>query len=197
MNFAATVREVMMRLLDLLERDQTPYVLMGGMVVSIWGIPRATFDIDLTLSLDESGLRNFLDRAQADGFKVDAAFQGGFRDVVSGMEKVQMEWWTPEARRVEVDLFLVTTAYQRESYSRRRRVRVEDREAWVLSPADLILHKLVAGRPKDLADVQNILCVQGLTDSAYTRAWATRLGVDEALAKALASANLPPTDVQP
>jgi hypothetical protein len=30
---------------------------------------------------------------------------------------------------------------------------------WVLSAADLVLHKLVAGRAKELADIQNILAI--------------------------------------
>ena len=61
---------------------------------------------------------------------------------------------------------------------------------WVLGPADLILHELVAGRPKDLADVQNVLAVQGPVDASYGREWAARLGVTQRLDAALRQAGL-------
>lgn len=70
------------------------------------------------------------------------------------------------------------------------RVRIDDREMWVLGPADLILHTLVAGRPKDLADVQNILAVQGHVDPSYLREWSGRLGVTPRLETALQQAGL-------
>ena len=188
MNFANRVREAALRLIDLLESTGTPYALMGGIAVPVWGIPRATFDIDLVLSVDDRGLAGFLEAAKGAGFEVDAPYESGFRDVLKGMEKIRIEWWTPESRRVEVDVFLVSTPYQEAAFSRRQQVKIDGREAWVLSAADLILHKLVAGRAKDLADVQNILAVQGIPDEDYLRAWAGRLQVSQALDRAIEDA---------
>jgi len=190
--FAAAVRRVLLELVDLLEDGGVPYLIMGGVAVPIWGVPRATYDIDLTLSVDDEGLLDFFRRARSAGFEVDPPFEEGFRDRLRGMEKVQLAWWGDAARRVEVDVFLVTTSYQEVAFQRRRRVKIDGRDARVLGPADLVLHKLTAGRPKDLADVQNILAIQGIPDEAYLREWAERLGVSEALALALARAGLSP-----
>jgi hypothetical protein len=184
------VRDVTLRLIDLLESNGVPYVVMGGIAVSIWAIPRATFDVDLTLAVDDEGLAGFFRLAKDSGFEVDAPFETGFKDVLAGMEKVRLEWWTAASRRVEVDVFLVTTSYQEAAFGRRVRARIANRHAWVLSPADLILHKLVARRPKDLADVQNILSIQGLSDESYLREWGRRLRVEGELARALARAGL-------
>jgi uncharacterized nucleotidyltransferase DUF6036 len=188
MSFAEEVHHVALRIIELLERHSVPYAVMGGVAVPVWGIPRATYDVDVVLSVGEEGLREFLERAKDDGFQVDPPYQAGFRDVLKGMEKIRIEWWTAESRRVEVDVFLVTTAYQESAFSRRRRVRLDGREVWVLSAADLILHKLVAGRPKDLADIQNILAIQGLTEEEYLRSWAERLNVVERLKAAIRQA---------
>lgn len=190
MSFAGDVRGVALALCTMLEREGTPYALMGGIAVPIWGIPRATYDVDVTLSVDEVGLARFLLAAKAAGFEVDAPFETGFRDRVSGMEKLRIDWWTKTSRRVEVDVFLVTTEYQAEAFARRVRVRIDGMEAWVLGPADLVLHKLVAARPKDLADIQNILAVQGVPDPLHLRTWSDRLGVRAALEEALRRANL-------
>jgi hypothetical protein len=193
-NFAGRVRSVALHLVDLLERDAVPYALMGGIAVPVWGIPRATYDIDVVLSVGDEDLQRFVARAKERGFHVDPPYEAGFRDVLKGMEKIRLEWWTEESRRVEVDVFLVTTAYQEAAFTRRRRVKIDGRDAWVLSAADLILHKLAAARPKDLADIQNILAVQGIPDEAYLRSWARRLGTEAELEKALDQADLPPSD---
>ena len=188
MTFAEELRDSLVRLIDLLETRQVPYVLMGGIVVSICGVPRATYDLDVTLNADRAKVEAFLKVAVEAGFTVDPPFERGFRDVLSGMEKLRLEWWTSGSRRIEVDVFLVTTPYQKAAFERRVRARIDGREAWVLTPADLILHKLVAGRPKDRADIQNLLMTQGVPDPEHLRAWAQRLGVEAALATALTEA---------
>jgi hypothetical protein len=188
--FADEVRAVAVRLIELLEGEGIAYAFMGGIVVPVWGIPRATYDVDVTLLADDAAVRRFLRAAKQLGFEVDPPFETGFRDRLSGMDKLRVEWWTEGSRRVEVDVFLVTTAYQQAAFARRVRVRIDDREMWVLGPADLILHKLVAGRPKDLADVQNILAVQGFVDPDHLREWSRRLGVTDRLEAALRQAGL-------
>jgi hypothetical protein len=54
--------------------------------------------------------------------------------------------------------------------------------------------KLVAGRPRDLVDVADILVMQGQLDEVYMRKWAKRLGALEALEHAMANH---PGDTQP
>lgn len=190
MTFAGDVRKVALAIAALVEREGFAYAFMGGLAVPIWGIPRATYDVDLTLAADTETVNRFLRSVKDAGFEVEPPFERGFRDSVSGMQKLRIDWWTAESRRIEVDVFLVTTEYQSAAFARRVRVRLNGSDLWVLGPADLILHKLVAGRPKDLADVQNILSVQGMTDAEYTRHWARRLGVAAALDEALQRAGL-------
>jgi hypothetical protein len=190
MTFPGDVRDVALRLCALLERERIPYALMGGIAVPIWGIPRATYDVDVTLSVDGETLGRFIGAAKTAGFAIDPPFEAGFRDRVSGMDKLTIEWWTEDSRRVEVDVFLVTTEYQTAAFPRRVRVRINGTEAWVLTAADLVLHKLLAGRPKDVADVDNILAVQGLPDATYLRSWSERLGVRSALEAAMQRARL-------
>ncbi len=86
MNLARRVVEVALRLIDLLEGKSTPYALMGGIAIPVWGIPRATYDVDLVLAVDGEGLSAFLSSATEAGFQVEAAFAFEFRDVLAGME---------------------------------------------------------------------------------------------------------------
>jgi hypothetical protein len=50
--------------------------------------------------------------------------------------------------------------------------------------------QLLADRPKDRLDVQNVLTVQGLPEPEYLREWAGRLGIADRLERAIADAGL-------
>jgi hypothetical protein len=67
-------------------------------------------------------------------------------------------------------------------------VQLDGLTAWLVSPEDLILLKLLAARPRDLADIGDVLFTQGQLDKTYLRHWADELGVRAALEEALADA---------
>lgn len=191
MSPADGIEHVTGRLVEALDAAAIPYFVMGGLAVTIWGLPRATFDLDLTLLLPVERTPALIAAVEAAGFEVDAPLRAGYRDVLAGMEKSSLAWTTAEGVRVEVDLFFVTTAFQEAAFARRVRVPfVGGRTLWVVTPADLILFKLLAGRAKDLADVQNLLAVQGAPEPGHLRGWAERLGVTARLEAALVEAGL-------
>ena len=55
-------------LLDLLRETKTKYVIIGGLAVSLYGEPRATFDIDVNVLLAKENLDNFLKVSKKNGF---------------------------------------------------------------------------------------------------------------------------------
>ena len=172
---------VLFRLVDIVDGMGIHYMLMGGMATRIWGLPRSTFDVDVTLSLASDALSGFCSRLEQAGFVVPEPHRKGFADTLKGMGKFSFQDYA-FSPPILVDCFLPTTAYQREAISRRREVELEGRNVWVISPEDLILHKLVAGRPRDLDDIDDILLVQDRTmDLAYLRKWAAALGVTSLL----------------
>jgi hypothetical protein len=111
-------------------------------------------------------------------------------DTVGGLPVVKFQIWLGEAA-IDVDLFLAETNDQREILSRRQRHRTDGLDAWFVSPEDLVLLKLLAGRPKDLVDVGDILFIQGNLDQDYLRRWATQLGISSALEEALRKSAAP------
>ena len=54
-----------------------------------------------------------------------------------------------------------------------------------MSPEDLILLKVLAARPRDIGDIEDVLLAQGDLDEAYMRQWAKELGVAEKLEEVL------------
>jgi hypothetical protein len=86
-----------------------------------------------------------------------------------------------DGRQVDVDVFLSESEYQDEVLNRRQWSRLNGLEAWLVSPEDLILLKLLANRPRDIADVGDVFFMQGQLDVAYMKTWAPRLGVADRL----------------
>lgn len=78
------------------------------------------------------------------------------------------------------------SAFQQELLKRAKPEPLDDLVVYVVSPEDLILLKLLAHRPRDLADVGDILFTQGTLDEAYLRKWAEELGIRERLESVLA-----------
>jgi Nucleotidyltransferase of unknown function (DUF6036) len=63
----------------------------------------------------------------------------------------------------------------------------EGRKLTVVTPEDLVLLKLLANRPRDIGDVQDILFIQGQLDESYMKRWAVELGIADRLTSILAS----------
>jgi predicted nucleotidyltransferase len=168
----------------LFQQRRIPYVLMGGLAVAAHGLPRPTHDVDFTIALPRAHLQDFYQAATALGYTVPDAFQGGWVDQVGGLPLVRIQTWT-RGKTVDIDVFLAESDYQRELLKRKVRVHVEGLEAWLVTPEDLILLKLIADRPRDYGDIADILFVQGELDEKYLRRWATELGVTDRLERAL------------
>jgi len=160
------------------------YAIMGGIAVRVYGIPRATYDVDFTAAIDRAALGGLFQRVEDLGYTVPESYKQGWIDQVGGMPLVKFRLFL-EGRGVDVDVFLSESEYQAAVLSRRRWARLNGIEAWLVSPEDLILLKLLAYRPRDIADVGDVLFMQGQLDLAYLRQWAPQLGVSERLETAI------------
>lgn len=170
------LRQPLVDFVSIFDRLQIPYVVMGGLAVRTYGIPRATYDVDFTIALERAKLPDFLRQAEDFGYTVPDAYQSGWVDQVGGLSVVKLRSWL-EGRSVDVDFFLAESPFQHEILARRRIEEFDGLPVAIVSPEDLILLKLIAHRPKDLADIGDVLFTQGQLDLAYMRQWADRLGI--------------------
>jgi hypothetical protein len=158
-------------------------MLLDGMAMRSLAIPRPTFDLDLRVATAESEAKAFAQQAAKEGFSVEEPHLRGFVDHLKGLAKIAMS--VPAGDRwVPVDVFLSGSEYQRAAFSRRRRLDTDLGPLWLVSPEDLFLHKLIANRPRDRADVADLLLVTGPMDETYLRRWAERLGISDRLEEA-------------
>lgn len=170
----------------LFERLGIPYAIMGGWAVRLYGLPRPTYDIDATISLDRSDLPRLYHEAESMGIAVPEQFLQGWVDSVAEMPLVKFRLYL-EGKGIDIDLFLAESAFQQSLINRRRVHDFDGMPVSFVSPEDLILLKLIASRPRDLGDIEDVLLATANLDEAYMRSWAAPLGVTQQLEKVLAA----------
>ncbi|MDH3718054.1 MAG: nucleotidyl transferase AbiEii/AbiGii toxin family protein [Planctomycetota bacterium] len=151
----------------ILDRLAISYAVMGGLAVRVYGIPRATYDVDLTISLERERLPELFDALENAGYSIPKPYRSGWVDEVGNLPLVKFRLYLSKGRGIDVDVFLAECDFLREVISRRRMATLGDQEIWLVSPEDLILLKLVAGRPRDVADVGDVLFTQRELDKHY------------------------------
>lgn len=181
------LESVLRKLVVWLEEQGIAYVVMGGLAVRVHALPRPTNDIDFTIQLDRGRLPDVFRQAERMGLTVPEAYKRGWVDEVSGMPIVKLRYYFQDGLGVDVDVFLAESEFQNALIARRQSLEVDGLKCFVVSPEDLVLLKLIASRPRDLIDVQDILFTQGTLDTAYMRPWAKQLGIANELEKVLAT----------
>lgn len=142
-----------------------PYVVIGGIALQYWGEPRFTRDIDvtvlLTLNKEEEILKNIL-----------TTFSPRVSDALSFAIKNRICLVKNKAG-YEIDISLGIPGYEEEVM--KRSVNCEIYKKCIIkicSAEDLIIHKAVAGRAQDMADIESIILRQGnKLDINYIRKW--------------------------
>jgi len=142
-------------LASLLDRLGAPAMVIGGVAVSIHGRPRMTLDADVTIALDVSELPRVIEAAAASGFapRTDSPREFAERTRVLPLRSNRDGW--------EVDLIFAGTPYELEAISRAGVTSLGGVDLPVISAADLLVHKLLAGRPRDVEDAESIALRQG------------------------------------
>ncbi len=136
------------------ERYAVKYAILGGYAIGYHAQPRATKDLDLLLSgLDDN----------QDKVALALAALGAPAIVIESVRRqTNDEIVYFGAPPVRVDCCALLMASKRNQRSRRAEsVRVGELTVQVLGIDDLILNKLAAGRPQDIADVALLRRVRG------------------------------------
>ncbi|HYK87624.1 MAG TPA: hypothetical protein VE398_02565 [Acidobacteriota bacterium] len=80
------------------------------------------------------------------------------------------------ASGIRVDLILSFSTFEQIAISRACQVRIGSTDVKFASLEDLIVHKIVAGRARDLEDVASILLKNPRADLVFVREWLDDLG---------------------
>ena len=150
-----------------------PYCLLGALALGAWGAPRATQDLDAMIAIGHADRAQLLTALQRRGFAEDTRWAEHNPMIRDQHIRLQRE-------AIPVDLMLPKDNHDQACLSRRRRYDLERLSLWIISPEDLVIHKLKAGRAQDFIDVLSVLKRQATSlDRAYMTDWAKQLGIWE------------------
>jgi hypothetical protein len=159
------------RLARALTDRRLPFMVIGGQAVLLHGEPRFTADIDITLAASPDRLDDVIAVCSLAGLTVLPEDAAGF---------VGQTFVLPAAERqtgMRVDFIFSTTEYEAQAIGRAVTVGVGGVDVPFASAEDLLLHKLFAGRPRDLEDASGIVRRKGTElDWAYIHRWAHEFG---------------------
>jgi hypothetical protein len=177
--------ETLHSLVDLLDRLSIPYGVMGGIAVRAYGVPRPTYDVDATIAIQRERLAELFNHLREIDYAIPEPYETGWVDDVRGLKVLKLRRYL-RSESLDVDLFLAESNFQYEVMRRRIQAEAEGRKIWLISPEDLVLFKVLAGRPRDLGDVNDVLFMQGQLDVQYMKSWAPKLGISAELDRVLA-----------
>jgi hypothetical protein len=164
--------DLIARLAVALEAKLIPFMLIGGQAVLLHGEPRLTQDVDVTIGVGPDRVRDLLDVCEALGLQPLPEDPVAF-----ARETFVLPAADPETG-MRLDLIFSTTPYEAQAIDRAVLVDVGSREVPFATAEDLVLHKLFAGRPRDLEDAAGVVRRKGPElDWEYLQRWAREFAV--------------------
>ncbi|MBI3391756.1 MAG: hypothetical protein HY039_01065 [Nitrospirae bacterium] len=156
--------EILAKLGKSLRDHRVPYMIIGGQAVLIYGEPRLTRDIDVTLGLEPSRAHEVLSLVRELSLRPLPENPSAF------VQETMVLPTLDDITGIRVDFIFSFTPYEREAIGRGRIVKIGGQEVCFASPEDLVIHKVFAGRPRDLEDVRSILLKNRNIDIGHIRA---------------------------
>lgn len=128
------------------------WYVFGAQAVAVRGVARATQDVDVTLSAVPD-VDRLLVSLHANGFR------HRFPDIAAELLRDGAVLPMVHAGGMEADLVLGGTEIEELAAARATLERVDGARVPVAAAVDLVISKLIAGRPRDLEDVRGVLAV--------------------------------------
>jgi len=174
---------------DAFDALEIPYYLAGSVISSLFGIARATADVDVVAVMQPAHAAA-IEARLLDTYYVDADM---IRDAITRRSMFNV---IHLGTMLKVDVYVASTPFDRSALSRRREdsivVDTPARMFAIASAEDVVVHKLRWFRDggevsdRQWSDIIGVLRVQRALDLAYMRQWAEDLGVADLLERALA-----------
>lgn len=140
---------------ELARREHLRWYVFGAQAVNLYGFPRATADVDVTVELGSREPSDLVAKLAQAGFAVrfpDPGFIEATRVIPA----------THVATKLPIDVVLAGPGLEQLFLEQAEIHHVAGHEIRVIAPEHLVVTKLIAGRPKDLEDVRELLAIRTL-----------------------------------
>ncbi len=138
---------------EVFERTKIPYAIGGALALGLWGIPRATADVDMNIFVTNEQLPAALAALGTLGISSDE------QEVLRRVEKDGM--FVVRHGAFRIDVFTPSIEFSWEAERTSVKQQIGGRCARFLSAEALAVFKLLFFRAKDLVDLERLVAVQG------------------------------------
>jgi len=176
------------------EKISIPYYIGGSVASSVYGMARATLDVDVIADLKVTHIPR-LKQILENKYYIDAEMIADAIRTNSSFNLIHLE------TMIKIDVFIhENEPYQNEALQRKKKDTLEDNgkiQFYFSSPEDIIIHKLQWYKMGGLVserqwlDVIGVIKVQGdLLDKKYLAGWSRKLGLSSLLKEAFEAADV-------
>ena len=166
-------KDLIKRIATKLASRKIPYMIIGGQAVLLYGELRLTKDIDITLGVGVEKLPVITDTVKALGLTVET-------DELDAFVRDTMVLPVSEPKTgIRVDFIFSFSPYERQAIERASAVSFDDIPVRFAALEDVVIHKVIAGRARDIEDIKTILLKNPGYDKDYINIWLTEF--DQAL----------------
>ncbi len=153
-----------------LKKASIPYMVIGGQAVLVYGEPRLTRDIDITMGIGVDGLDKVKKIIPIIGLKSLVPKEKEF------VERNMVLPTIDEKSGIRVDFIFSFSPYERQAIERAQDIKLGRSLVRFASLEDVVIHKVIAGRARDLEDVKSILLKNPKYDLVYIKKWLKEFG---------------------
>lgn len=158
-------KEIIKNIAVALNRKKIPYMIIGGQAVLLYGEPRLTRDIDITLGMGIDEIEKIIEVINETGLKVLV------KDISKFVNETMVLPAIDEKTKIRVDFIFSFTTYEKQAINKAKRILLDDIEVYFASPEDIIIHKIFSGRPRDIEDIKSILLKNKNINIKYINKW--------------------------
>lgn len=126
------------------------WYLFGAQAAIVWGSPRFSADVDITAEIAPTVMDSFLQAMRRHGF--DLAFTDS-----DFLARTRVLPFIHRSTHMPLDVVLAGPGLEDDFLRRAIAVDVQGTRISVISPEDLIITKVLAGRPKDIEDIRSVI----------------------------------------
>ncbi len=178
-------QELLLKIAKIFERLKIIYCITGGYAVSVWGRPRATFDLDVIVKLS-------IEKLSAFSKALKSLSVAGYLDEDTAKSAIENQnefnFIHPESG-LKIDFWVIKNDSVGMAELKRRQPRkIGKQTVYFISPEDLILSKLLWHKESEstrhLEDIESVIAVsRKILDFKYLKSQAEKRGFSETLNK--------------
>ncbi len=154
---------------EALDREKIKYMIVGGLAVNLYGVPRLTCDIDIIISTDKENVSRLNAVLKKLGYVPrlpvnpdNLADEHMLKDWIDNRNMKAFSFYHSKENNKVIDIVISHPLDFSEAYRKAEKRKVNNIEICVVSLDDLILMKEFSARPKDISDRNMLIEAKGI-----------------------------------